>query len=309
LVVRRVLSSRGQFSATVIDNFLMRWKMLVLAGLVVSTAAILVADPDASPTIRAMALPRPAHVVVVVLENRSAVDVAGVASTPFIDSLAGNGAVFTDSFAITHPSLPNYLALFSGSTHGVENDRCTQQFDGPNLASSLISAGRTFIGYVQGLPAPASNTCRQGNYDKVLAPWKFFADVPTWVSRPVSVFPRDFARLPDLSFLTPDLAHDMHSGTMRTADRWLMAHVGSYVRWARSHNSLLVLTWDEDDHEEANRILTIITGAHVNPGRYSQHITHYSVLRTLTGLERVAPIGAAHGAQPIEDIWTTRSSH
>ncbi len=288
-VGRRALSSRGQFSATVIDTFQVRWKVLLLAALVVSTAAIIAVDPDAGPAARAVGLPRPAHVVVVVLENRSALEVAGAASTPFINSLAGNGAVFTDSFAISHPSLPNYLALFSGSTHGVGNDRCAQQFDGPNLATSLITAGRTFVGYVQGLPALASNTCRQGNYDKVLVPWKFFPNVPTSVSRPLAAFPRDFARLPDLSFLTPDLAHDMHSGTMRAADQWLMGQVGSYVRWARSNNSLLVLTWDEDDHKEGNRILTIITGAHVRPGRYGQQITHYNLLRTLTGLEGVAP--------------------
>jgi acid phosphatase len=232
----------------------------------------------------------------------------GGASTPFINSLSRNGAVFANSFAITHPSLPNYLALFSGSTHGVKNDRCAQQFGGPNLASSLIGAGRTFAGYVQGLPAPTFNKCRQGSYYKVLAPWKFFPGVPASVSRPVNAFPRDYAQLPDLSFLTPDLAHDMHSGTMRTADRWLMEHVGPYARWARSHNSLLVLTWDEDDHEQGNRILTIITGAHVKPGRYSQHVTHYNLLRTLAGLEGVAPIGAAIGAPPIGDIWTTTRS-
>ncbi len=204
-----------------------RWKMPLLAVLVVSTAAIAVVDPDSGPAPGAVALPRPAHVVVVVLENRAAIDVAGAASTPFINSLSANGAVFTHSFAITHPSLPNYLALFSGSTHGVKNDHCAQQFDGPNLASSLIEAGRTFAGYVQGLPASTSDTCRQGNYDKVLAPWKFFPDVPTSVSRPITAFPRDCARLPDLSFVTPDLAHDMHSGTMQTADRWLRAMSGA----------------------------------------------------------------------------------
>jgi hypothetical protein len=282
-----------------------RWKLMLGALLAMCGAALVFVDPDTGPAAGAVALPRPAHVVVVVLENRSAVDVGG-ASTPFIDSLARNGAVLPDSYAVTHPSLPNYLALFSGSTHGVKNDRCAQHFKGPNLASSIIRAGRTFAGYVQALPAPTFGKCRHGKYDKVLAPWKFFPEVPASVSRPVDAFPRDYAHLPDLSFLTPDLAYDMHSGSMHTADRWLMHHVGSYAAWARTHNSLLIVTWDEDDHEDGNRILTIITGAHVRAGRYSQHITHYNLLRTLTGLERIAPIGAAGGAPPINDIWATR---
>jgi acid phosphatase len=101
--------------------------------------------------------------VVVVLENRSAQDVVGGAATPFINSLTHSGAMFSDSFAVAHPSLPNYLALFSGSTHGVTNDSCAQQFGGPNLASSLIAAGRTFAGYVQGLPDPTFSKCRDGN--------------------------------------------------------------------------------------------------------------------------------------------------
>ena len=138
--VSRTVSSQ-RWSLTL---FFVRWKMPLLAVLVLSTAAIVVVDQDSGPAPGAVELPRPAHVVVVVLENRAAVDVAGEASTPFINSLSGNGAVFTESFAIEHPGQPNYLDLFSGSNQGVKNDM-PHSFGGePGLVADR--GGSTFVG-------------------------------------------------------------------------------------------------------------------------------------------------------------------
>jgi hypothetical protein len=107
--------------------------------------------------------------------------------------------------------------------------------------------------------------------------------------------PGDFTRLPTVSFVIPDLDHDMHDGTVAQADRWLRAHVGDYARWARHHRSLLLVTWDEDDYGAGNRIPTIAVGAGVRAGPAHQRITHYNVLRTIEDAYRLRPLGeAAH---------------
>ena len=101
----------------------------------------------------------PAHTVIVMMENLSYGEVIGNRSAPFLNGLARRGALFTNSHAVAHPSEPNYLALFSGSTHGVTDDSCPLRFTGPNLASELIAAGHTFAGYAEGLPGTGSPVC------------------------------------------------------------------------------------------------------------------------------------------------------
>ncbi|MDQ1391006.1 MAG: phosphatidylinositol-3-phosphatase, partial [Acidobacteriaceae bacterium] len=86
------------------------------------------------------ALPLPAHVVVVIEENHGYSQVIGSPQAPYINTLASQGALFTNSRAITHPSQPNYLALFSGSTHGIIDDSCPHMFSSANLGSELIAA-------------------------------------------------------------------------------------------------------------------------------------------------------------------------
>ena len=109
-------------------------------------------------------MPEPAHTVVVVMENHSYADIIGSRAAPFINELARRGALFTRSYAIAHPSEPNYLALFSGSTQGVADDGCPNRFTAPNLAADLIRAGKTFAGYAEDLPDPGSLVCSAGDY-------------------------------------------------------------------------------------------------------------------------------------------------
>jgi acid phosphatase len=248
-------------------------------------------------------LPRPAHVVVVLMENHGYHQIIGNPAAPFLNRLARTGASFTQSYAITHPSQPNYLGLFSGSTHGVTDDSCPHRYPGPDLGSQVRAAGATFVGYAESLPRTGYLGCRSGNYARKHAPWTDFADLPASVSQPMTAFPADYTQLPTLAFVIPNLAHDMHNGTIAAGDQWLRQHLAGYVRWARTHNSLIAITWDEDDDTPANRIPTIIAGAGVAPGRYAEHMTQYRLLRTLEELEAVAPIGAAARTSPVRDIW------
>lgn len=110
------------------------------------------ADRDAHLAVGG-AVPEPAHTVVVVMENHSYADIIDNPAAPFINELASRGALFSRSYAITHPSEPNYLALFSGGTQGVTDDGCPYRFTAPNLAADLIKAGKSFAGYAEDLPA------------------------------------------------------------------------------------------------------------------------------------------------------------
>ncbi len=207
------------------------------------------ASPGGTAGGQAASLPAsPAHTVIVVLENHGYGEVIGSPQAPYLNGLARQGALFTDSRAITHPSEPNYLALFSGSTQGVSDDSCPHQFPAPSLGSELIAAGRTFAGYSEGLPAPGSYACVSGEYARKHVPWTDFRNVPAADSQPWTSFPAgDYQRLPTVSFVIPNLCHDMHDCPVATGDAWLRAHLSGYAAWAMTHHSLLIVTWDEND--------------------------------------------------------------
>jgi acid phosphatase len=261
------------------------------------------AAPPVSPA-PAASVPRPAHTVVVVLENHGYGQVIGSSDAPFLRQLADRGALFTQSYAITHPSEPNYLALFSGSTQGVTSDACPVTFSAPNLAAGLLAAGKTFTGYAEGLPASGSTVCSAGEYARKHVPLADFRNIPASLNQPFSRFPAsDFSLLPTVSFVIPNLCNDMHDCSVATGDSWLRAHLSSYVTWAMTHNSLLIVTFDEDDGGGSNQIPTIFAGQQVRPGRYSERITHYSVLATIEAAYGLARDGSAAGTAPISDTW------
>jgi acid phosphatase len=243
--------------------------------------------------------------VVVVEENHSRADVIGSRQAPYLNALARDGASFIHSTAITHPSQPNYLALFSGSTHGVTSDSCPHRFGSNNLGNELRRAGLSFTGYSESLPQAGFLGCTDGAYARKHVPWTDFTDLPASVNRPFSAFPTDFTKLPTLSFVIPNLNHDMHDGTVAQGDTWLRTHLSSYVRWMRTHQSLLVVTWDENDGSAGNQIPTIFAGYGVVNGSYGQRINHYRVLRTLEASYGLPALGAAAQTTPIRAIFPT----
>ena len=171
------------------------------------------------------AIPQFAHIVLVMEENHAYSQVIGSSNAPYINSLLNQGALFTDSHGITHPSFPNYLAIFSGSVQGTVNDTCPppgSPYSGANLASVLIAAGQTFKGYAEFLPA-SHTTCSipAGTYAGRHVPWAWFSNVPSNLAVDFTAFPTTaagFAALPTVSMVTPGLNHDMHSfGTLTDA--------------------------------------------------------------------------------------------
>jgi PKD repeat protein len=266
-------------------------------------AAATVLAPGSATAAGTSAVPRPDHVVVVIEENKAATQIVGNADAPYITSLAAAGANFTASYAITHPSEPNYVALFSGSTQGVTDDSCPHSHAAPSLGDELITAGRTFTGYSQGLPSVGYTGCGSGAYARKHNPWSDFPAIPASANQPFSAFPSDYSTLPDVSFVVPDLQNDMHDGTIAQGDAWLRQNLDGYVQWAKTHNSLLVLTFDEDDNSAANHISTVFVGQSVVAGQYDETINHYNVLRTLEDAFGLPLMGASATAAPITDVW------
>ncbi len=250
--------------------------------------------------------PRPDHVVVVVEENHSRSQILGGKDAPYLTSLAAQGASFSDSYAVAHPSQPNYLALFSGSLQGLTDDSCPHSFTGANLASELSAAGRDFAGYAESMPRPGYPGCGRGDYARKHVPWANYPALPAkTVSRTFAQWPSgDYARLPTVSFVVPNLQHDMHDGSVRQGDDWLRAHLSGYAEWARTHHSLLVVTWDEDEGTSTNRIPTLVVGQDVRPGSYPELVDHYRLLRTLEAMYALPALGESAHRSPITDIWT-----
>ncbi|TBA72900.1 alkaline phosphatase family protein [Rhizobium ruizarguesonis] len=251
---------------------------------VVAVIAALAANAQASDP-----APRYDHIVVVVMENHSFDKIFSADKAPYLRSLAKKGAVFTRSYGVAHPSQPNYFALFSGSTHGVKDDN-SHNLNKPNLASAMAGAGKRFVGYVE------AGSPRKHN------PWESFASAKG-VEKPLNAFPSNFGSLPAVGFVIPNLLNDMHDGTIGQADMWLQKHLGNYASWATENNSLLIVTFDEDDYHAGNRIFTLLYGARIKPGQYATKINHYGVLRTIEDIEGIDPIGASAHVNSITGIW------
>ena len=254
-------------------------------------------------------LPRPDHVVVVIEENRSFLQVMDPGNQgSYIHALAKRGMLLTRSFGVTHPSQPNYLALFSGSTQGVTNNICPLSFDSDNLASALLDAGLSFASFSDSMPESGDLRCKSGAYQRKhnpVANWQG-TRLPASTNKRFVDFPTDFSKLPTISFVIPDLVNDMHDGSFSDADNWLKLHISPYVDWAMKNNSLLILTWDEDHYQSNNRIVTILVGPMVRVGKSDQIINHYNVLRTLLDLYDLPPVGESSVADPITGIWLDR---
>jgi hypothetical protein len=248
--------------------------------------------------------PRYDHVVIVMEENH---DAAAVMPDPWFAAFARQGAALTNFHGIAHPSQPNYIALFSGSTQGVADDG-TYDLSAPNLALSLQDAGLGFVGYSEGLPAVGSRVTAAGAYARKHNPVASFTNVPGAVNRPFKDFPTDYARLPAVSLVVPDLKHDMHDGSVGQAAAWLQENIAAYGRWAASHNSLLVVTFDEGSARSdpnTTPLVAILVGARIRAGSSSSAPANlYSLLRLVLEIYGLAPLGNAATAPKITGIWS-----
>jgi len=242
-------------------------------------------------------------IIVIVMENRDSGSVIGDEDAPFINNtLVPESASMTDSHAVAHPSEPNYLALFSGSTQGVLDDSCPHTFNEPNLGGELIAAGKTFAGYSESMPSDGFAGCRTSLYARKHNPWVNFSNVPAssnlvWRGLP--------DKLPTVSFIVPNMCNDMHDCSTKTGDDWLKANVPSIVKYDAAHDGLLILTWDEAEPDATgkNSIPTLLIGPMIVPGKYDQKIDHDAVLHTIESITGIACTGNACGAPVLVGMW------
>jgi hypothetical protein len=259
----------------------------------------------AAPQARAAtSVPRFDHVVLVMFENKASSQITS-SSAPYFGSLASQGASFSQSYAITHPSQPNYIALLSGSTQGVTSDSCPKTFSAENLAHQVTSAGLSFKGYSESMPSNGYTGCSSGTYMRKHNSWVDFSNNAASVNLTYASFPASssYSALPTVSFVTPNMCDDMHDCSIGTGNSWLQSHLDSYAQWAKTHNSLLIVTFDEDNSLSLNHIYTTFVGAHVKAGTYSEKITHYTVLRTIESAYGLSAIGGAASVSPVTDVW------
>ena len=281
---------------------------------------------------------RPDHVVIVIEEDRFAQAVGDTANMPYLNQLAATGLVYSNSHGVNARGQMfgelNYLALYSGSTQGITDDGPLYSFPGPNLAQSLANVGLSFTGYAESLPRAGDVTtvfapdpahpAAVDAYARYYNPMAMFTNVGAGktnadVNKPFSDFPIDYSTLPTVSFVIPNRLHNTHGSNetppfandpatydplRRAADTWLQENLNGYLEWAKTHNSLLIVTTESGARERnfAAGGTTVVNGDPrlFDPGVNTSPITHYNVLRTVEAMYGLPPIGASAAAQVLD---------
>ena len=276
--------------------------------------------PPTSYTPTQRALPAFSHVFVIVMENREYGDVIGSADAPYINQLAKTYALATQYYAVSHPSLPNYLALVGGDTFGIQSD-CTDCFvHAPNLVDALEAGNKTWRAYMESMPSP----CFVGDaypYAQKHDPFIYFDDVRTNPRRcqnivPLTQLQSDLASgtTPDFVWITPNLCNDMHDCSTGTGDSWLSTVVPRILASdAWQQGGVLFITWDEGTSNDGccqyatgGRVATLV----ISPLGKSQYQSsapydHYSLLRTIADAWHLSEPGhaASSSTSPLTDVF------
>ncbi len=268
----------------------------------------------------AQTVPTPDHVIILIEENYAYSQIIGSTLAPHINALTTdtNCAVFSQCYAIEHPSQPNYLAFFSGSDQGNHDDNIPVgiPFTTPNIASELLAASKTFITYSEDIPAAGFTGATSGLYVRKHNPiTNWFGtgtnQVSSTLSQPFTAFPAstNYSSLPTVCYVIPNQVNDMHNGSIPAGDNWYFNKLDTLKQWCMANNSLLVITFDEDDDNHGNQIATLFYGPMVKnlpaPNYYTEHITLYNMLRTFEDMYGLTHAGAAATATPITDCWRT----
>ncbi len=232
------------------------------------------------------------HVYLIVMENKNYSEIVGNAKAPYINSLIAKYGLATKYDAVAHPSEPNYLALFSGSTQGVTDDG-VYNLDGQNLADQLEAHGKTWQVFAQNVPldcfagATASGgEDGSGTYARKHEPAISFTDISTSPARcsHISNFAHFDPAAADFIFIAPNLCNDMHDCSTATGDAFLQKFVPTILNSsAWQQNGVLFIVWDEDEGaSSSNRVPALVISNAVQPGFQSTVAhTHYSLLRTI----------------------------
>lgn len=282
------------------------------------TMALLSVNFSVTPKIAVSASGIPAfdHIFVIVMENHAESQIIGNATAPYVNGLAAQYGLTTNYHAVAHPSLPNYLALAGGSTFGVTSDCTTCYQAQPNLAADRIApSGRTWKAYMETMPTACYTPASSGTYAKKHNPFVYFDDirnVPTQCANdvPYTQLATDLqssATTPNFVWITPNLCNDMHDCSVAVGDTWLKNNVAPILNSPAytAQNSLVVITWDENDGSSGNTVATLIISKSTPAGfRSAVNYTHYSLLRTIEDAWGLAPLTTNDSsATPMSDFF------
>jgi hypothetical protein len=263
-----------------------------LCGLVPAiTALATLARPVAAEPI--VPVPRLAHAVVIVFENHERSDILGSGAAPTFDRLASTYAQATAYDAVAHPSLPNYLALVSGSTHGVTNDCTDCPQSGPTIGSQLSAKHRAWAAYVEGYPDSSG-------FAKKHVPFLYFPDGAAHVVPLQRFNPR---KLPAYSLVVPDLCHDMHDCSVSTGDSWLQSFIAPLLT---VKNTATFIVFDEGTSAigGGGNVAMIVAGTAVRRHAvFTRATSHYGLLHTLESALGLPPLGLARSTPSLTGIW------
>ncbi|MCA9727709.1 MAG: T9SS type A sorting domain-containing protein [Candidatus Eisenbacteria bacterium] len=256
----------------------------------------------------AHAVPPADHILVVIMENHS---YDQVRTAPYTAGLIAANSVCSESYGVTHPSQPNYLALWSGGTQGVVNDACPppgSPYVTANLGQACEAAGVSWRAYSEDLPSAGYTGCTAagGLYVRKHAPWVNFSNLDHTRERPYTDLATDIANgtLPRLGFVVPNQCNNTHDCPVATGDTWLANNLPQMIEGV-GPDGFVVLTWDEDNSASGNHILTVFAGSAVIAGAdHTGHVDHYTVLRTICDALEIPAFGLAAGRLPIDDIWS-----
>jgi hypothetical protein len=252
-------------------------------------------------------------VLVFIVENHSLDQMR--AQMPYTFSLAQRYGYTTDYRALTHPSLGNYIAIASGSTFGIEDDRnpVAHLLRGPSVFSQAVGAGRTAGVYAEGM---SSNCAQQNEGDQYVVrhnPWAYFVDDRAACNRydvPATRFSAavDAGRLPHVGLVVPNLCNDAHDCPLATADEWLhsvVAEVLAGTDWESGH-LVVVITADEDDHHQDNLVLTTVLHPSLSGVVVNEPLTHLSLSRFLSEVVHQPALRDAADVSSLGDAFRLR---
>jgi hypothetical protein len=258
------------------------------------------------------AAPVPAfdRVVMIVFENKEATSVLGNRAAPTFNSYARRYAKLTRYYGVTHPSLPNYLALVSGSTQGITTNCTGCVVDAQNLADTIEASGRTWKTYAEGLPAPGFLGASKGRYAKKHNPFAYFRDIADDPGRrtrlvPLASLAADLraGALPSFSLVVPDLCHSMHDCSVSVGDAWLRSQAAKFLKLPKT---VVFVVFDEGATSigGGGHTVALALGTAVRSGsRFTRVTSHYGILRTIEQAWGLPLLGHSARVGPITGIW------
>jgi len=273
------------------------------------------ASSSATVTVQA-GVPQFGHVFLLLEENHSYSSVIGSSSMPYLNSLAQQYGLATQYFANTHPSIGNYFMLTTGQII-TNNDYYSGTINADNLVRHLLTAGKTWKSYAEGLPNVGYTGGDTGNYMQHHNPFTYFTDVVNSPSElnnlvPFSQFASDLANntLPQFSFIVPNIQDDAHNGTLNQADSWLKTNIAPLITSATfQQDGLLIIVFDEsfssDTQHGGGQVLAVIISPNAKKGYQSTTLyQHQSTCRlVLQALGLTSFPGACQSAPQMSEFF------